>query len=664
MRSAHASHHRHVGAECIAVRVRVQRSRVSETFPVEIRAEAIAVFFAIAQVFGAVGPILFGALIGAGNNPSRLFIGYAIGGGLMIVGGIVELLLGVAAERKELEQIARPLTAVTATQVPRAPMPENSLLAKLQAARPLIGGRLTTGDPSADTTSNSASHLGGFDDHPRLPLSSGKRKTPRKRPSPPGSASHAGPTEICRVSPGGTTAAPRSPACSPGEEHLMVVAGRRHPPRSGGPAVKRLAAGTRRLVPDALRRDPQDRWAAAFGRIAGYSFAVAVVTGVLLLPFFRPSMATVVYHGSYSKLDGATMSQAYRSVLAISFDVRGGLLIRQVHHWSADLFVAAIILRLLRVFFRGRFSGRALPDWLIWVALLPLGMLAAYTGTILPDDGLSGGSLGVITGVLLSVPVIGTHLVFWIFGGAPPGHQIIGRDYWVHILVLPALAGALLLAQLPAVAAVAAPGAARSAAAVHLRGAGPARHDRADQPGVAGRAVPAGQHQRRRGAGLVHGVPRRRAADHAGLGADGSRASAGPRRADPGPGRARPVLHLPAGLALYPLADRRITGGRPPRGLLPPTPADPANRTAVGVAGVTLYGLLWAAAANDEIAYHLHLDPSVHGHLDIPGARAGRADAGVPPHPGHLPRAGRPATRRGTARPGNRADREEPARRL
>ena len=257
------------------------------------------------------------------------------------------------------------------------------------------------------------------------------------------------------------------------------------------------------------------------GGSPGYSFAVAVVTGVLLLPFFRPSMATVVYHGSYRKLDGVPMSQAYRSVLAISFDVRGGLLIRQVHHWSADLFVAAICLRLLRVFFRGRFSGRALPGWLIWVALLPLGMLAAYTGTILPDDGLSGGSLGVITGVLLSVPVIGTHLVFWIFGGAPPGHQIIGRDYWVHILVLPALAGALLLAELPAVAAVAAPGAARSAAAVHLRGAGPARHDRADQPGVADRAVPAGQHQLRRGAGLVHGVPRRRAAAHAGLGAVG-----------------------------------------------------------------------------------------------------------------------------------------------
>jgi MFS family permease len=97
---------------------------VSETFPVEIRAEAIAVFFAIAQVFGAVGPILFGALIGAGHHPFQLFIGYSIGGGLMIVGGIVELLFGVAAERKELEQIARPLTAVTTTRVPRAPMPK------------------------------------------------------------------------------------------------------------------------------------------------------------------------------------------------------------------------------------------------------------------------------------------------------------------------------------------------------------------------------------------------------------------------------------------------------------------------------------------------------------------------------------------------------------
>jgi ubiquinol-cytochrome c reductase cytochrome b subunit len=361
----------------------------------------------------------------------------------------------------------------------------------------------------------------------------------------------------------------------------------------------------RRFVPDAVRRDPTDRWAAMFGRIAGYSFALAVVTGIPLLPFFRPSMTTLVYHGSYRRLDGVAMSQAYQSVLAISFDVRGGLLIRQVHHWSADVFVAAICLRLLRAFFRGRFSGRALPDWLIWVALLPLGMLTAYTGTILPDDGLSGGSLSVITGVLLSVPVIGTHLVLWIFGGAPPGHQIIGRDYWVHILVLPALAGGLLLLSfrpslrwprrvrlnslVPFTCAVLVllatfaqinpvwligpyqPGSISAGAAPDWYMGfldGPLRIMPAWELSVAGHPLDLGV--------LIAGL-------------------------------VVPALFLTC-LAVYPMADRRIAGGRPPHGPLPPMPADLANRTAAGVAGLTFYGLLLAAAANDQIAYHLHLD--------------------------------------------------------
>jgi ubiquinol-cytochrome c reductase cytochrome b subunit len=385
----------------------------------------------------------------------------------------------------------------------------------------------------------------------------------------------------------------------------MVVADRRHPPRSGGPAVKRLAAGTRRLVRDALRRDPEDRWAAVFGRIAVYSFIVALISGVLLLPLFRPSMAAVVYHGSYRLLDGATMSRAYRSVLAISFDVRGGLLIRQVHHWSADLFVAAVILRLLRVFFRGRFSGRALPDWLIWVALLPLGMLAAYTGTILPDDGLSGGSLGVITGVLLSVPVTGTHLVFWIFGGAPPGHQVIGRDYWVHILVFPVLVGALLLASFrPSL-----------------------RWPRRVRPGplllfTCAVLVLLGTIAQINPVWLVG--PSQPGSISSGSAPDWYMAFLdGALRIMPAwelpvaghplalgvliPGLVVPALFFTC-LAVYPLAERRIAGARPARGLLPPAPADLANRTAVGVAGLTFYGLLWAAAANDQIAYHLHLD--------------------------------------------------------
>ena len=439
----------------------------------------------------------------------------------------------------------------------------------------------------------------------------------------------------------------------------MVVAGRHDPPRSGGPAVKQLAAGTRRLVPDALRRDPQDRWAAAFGRIAVYSFAVAVVTGVLLLPFFRPSMATLVYHGSYSKLDGAPVSQAYRSVLDISFDVRGGLLIRQVHHWSADLFVAAVIVRLLRAFFRGRFSGLALPGWLTWVALLPVGMFAAYTGTILPDDGLSGGSLAVITGVLLSVPVIGTHLVFWIFGGAPPGHQVIGRDYWVHILVFPALAGALLLASfrpslrwprrvrpdplLPFTCAVLVLlGTIAQVNPVWLIGP--------YQPGsISSGAVPDWYQ------GFLDGALRLMPAWE--LPAGGHRLALGVLIA----GLAVPALFFTC-LALYPVADRRITGRRPARGLLPPAPADLANRTAAGAAGVTFYGLLWAAAANDQIAYHLQIPlytvTWVFRVLVLAGPPLAFALTRAIAH------ARAPAPRGGTARPGNRADREEPARRL
>jgi ubiquinol-cytochrome c reductase cytochrome b subunit len=377
------------------------------------------------------------------------------------------------------------------------------------------------------------------------------------------------------------------------------------PNRRATVPVGSLTTGPRRLVRDALRRDPDDRWAAVFGLIAGYSFAVAVVTGILLLPFFRPSMATVMYHGAYAELDGVPMSQAFRSVLAISFDVKGGLLIRQVHHWSADVFVAAVCLRLLRAFFRGRFSGRAPRDWLTWVTLLPLGMLVAYTGTILPDDGLSGGSLSVITGVLLSVPLIGTHLVSWIFGGATLGHDIIGRDYWVHILILPAVVGALLLLSLRS--SPRRPRRVRPAplllftcGTLVLLGTiaqiNPVWLIGPYQPAsISSGAAPDWY------MGLLDGALRIMPAWE--LSVAGHPLSLGVAI----PGLVVPALFFTC-LALYPIADRWIIGERPPRGLLPPRPADPANRIAAGAAGVTFYGLLWAASANDQIAYHLHLD--------------------------------------------------------
>ena len=359
-----------------------------------------------------------------------------------------------------------------------------------------------------------------------------------------------------------------------------------------------MKATMRRLV----RADPDDKWASVFGRIAVYSFLVSLVTGILLLPFFQSGMTPVVYHGSYRKLDGLTMSPAYLSTLNISFDVHGGLLIRQVHHWSADLFVAAVCLRLIRVFFRGRFR---LPDWLIWVSLLLAGMLAGLSGTILPDDMLSGGSLSVLTGVILSVPVVGTHVATLIFGGSFPGHVIIARAYWVHILVLPVVLGALLLLSyrrgrpravpvrrvdplLPFTgAALVLLGTAAQINPVWLFGP--------YQPGsISAGSVPDWY------MGFLDGALRIMPGWEISLG---------------GNVLALDVL-IPAvivpGLfftlvAAHPLLDRWIAGGRPPRGLLPPTPPDPANRIGVGVAGITVYGLLWAAAANDEIAYHLQL---------------------------------------------------------
>ena len=362
----------------------------------------------------------------------------------------------------------------------------------------------------------------------------------------------------------------------------------------------------RRLV----RADPDDRWAAVFGRIAVYSFLVALVSGILLLPFFQPSMTPVVYHGSYGKLDGLTMSRAYQSTLNISFDVRGGLLIRQVHHWSADLFVAAVCLRLVRVFFRGRFRG---SHWLIWVGLLLAGILAGFSGAILPDDMLSGGSLSVFTGVILSLPLVGTHAAMLIFGWSVPGHVVIPRDYWLHIVVLPATLGGLLLLSyrnarsrpfrlrrvdpmLPFTGAVlVALGAAAQINPVWLYGP--------YQPGsISSGAVPDWY------MGFLDGALRIMPAWELSIGGH-------PLSLDVLiPAVVVPGLFFTL-VAAYPLLDGWICGGRPPRSPrrsrqvapLPPRPADPADRVAVGAAGITLYGLLWAAAANDEIAYHLQV---------------------------------------------------------
>jgi ubiquinol-cytochrome c reductase cytochrome b subunit len=191
-----------------------------------------------------------------------------------------------------------------------------------------------------------------------------------------------------------------------------------------------------------------DHWTFLLGEIALYSFVILLLTGTFLTLFFQPSMTEVVYHGSYTHLDGIHMSEAYASTLNISFDVRGGLLMRQIHHWAADLFMAAIFAHMLRIFFTGAYRKPRETNWLIGIVMLTLGLLEGLFGYSLPDDLLSGTGLRILEGVLLSIPLVGTYLTFFLFGGPYPGHDIIPRLYIIHVLLIPALLLALISAHL------------------------------------------------------------------------------------------------------------------------------------------------------------------------------------------------------------------------
>jgi ubiquinol-cytochrome c reductase cytochrome b subunit len=197
-----------------------------------------------------------------------------------------------------------------------------------------------------------------------------------------------------------------------------------------------------------MRKVFPDHWSFLLGEIALYSFIILLLTGTFLTLFFQPSMTEVVYHGSYTHLDGVRMSKAYASTLNISFDVRGGLLIRQIHHWAADLFMAAIMAHMIRIFFTGAYRKPREVNWLIGIVLFTLGMVEGLFGYSLPDDLLSGVGLRVLYGVLLAIPVVGSYLAFFLFGGAFPGDDIIPRLYILHVLVIPGLMLALITVHL------------------------------------------------------------------------------------------------------------------------------------------------------------------------------------------------------------------------
>lgn len=206
-----------------------------------------------------------------------------------------------------------------------------------------------------------------------------------------------------------------------------------------------LAAGMRRQINKVF----PTHWSFLLGEIALYSFVILLVSGVYLTLFFDPSMAEVVYNGAYQPLRGVEMSRAYATTLDLSFEVRGGLFVRQIHHWAALMFAASIIVHLLRIFFTGAFRRPREANWVIGCLLLILAMFEGFFGYSLPDDLLSGTGLrAALSGITLSVPVVGTWLQWLIFDGDFPGQLIIPRLYVAHVLLLPGIILALIGAHL------------------------------------------------------------------------------------------------------------------------------------------------------------------------------------------------------------------------
>jgi ubiquinol-cytochrome c reductase cytochrome b subunit len=214
---------------------------------------------------------------------------------------------------------------------------------------------------------------------------------------------------------------------------------------------QRTGAGS--ILGKALKYVFPDHWTFLFGEIALYSFVILVGTGIYLTLFFEPSTSQVVYHGSYAPLRGQEISRAYESALDLSFNVRAGLLIRQVHHWAALTFVAAIVVHLMRIFFTGAFRKPRDLNYYIGLTMLMLAVLEGYAGYSLLDDLLSGMGLAIGNAVALSIPFVGGQLGTLIWGGRFPGTDaFMSRLFIAHVLLLPVAIGSLIAVHLAMVA--------------------------------------------------------------------------------------------------------------------------------------------------------------------------------------------------------------------
>ncbi len=192
-----------------------------------------------------------------------------------------------------------------------------------------------------------------------------------------------------------------------------------------------------------------DHWSFMLGEIALYSFVVLLGTGIFLSLYYVPSAHEIIYTGSYAPLRGQKVSEAYASTVGLSFDIKSGLLMRQAHHWAADVFLGSIAVHMARVFFTGAFRKPREFNWIVGVNLLILGIVNGFLGYSLPDDLVSGTGIRIAYSIILSIPLVGSTLASLLFGGNYPGSGvIIPRFYLLHILIIPLIILGLLGAHL------------------------------------------------------------------------------------------------------------------------------------------------------------------------------------------------------------------------
>ncbi|WP_113703519.1 cytochrome b [Nonomuraea lactucae] len=403
------------------------------------------------------------------------------------------------------------------------------------------------------------------------------------------------------------------------------------PKAVGAPASfldDRIGAGN--FLKRNLRKIFPDHWSFLLGEIALYSFIILLLTGTFLTLWFKPSMLEIPYDGPYAPLKGVLMSEAYASSLEISFEVRGGLLMRQMHHWAALLFVAGMVVHMLRVFFTGAYRKPRELNWIIGVLLLTLALLEGLTGYSLPDDLLSGAGLRITEGVAISLPLVGTYITFFLFGGEFPGHDVISRFYSLHILLIPGIILALVSAhmvlmwvqkhtQMPGkgrnnhnvVGAPFYPAFMAKAGAFFLFTfavvAGLATFAQINPIWIFGPYTPAdvsAGSQPDWYMGFLEGALRIMPAWEINM---FGTAHAGTLPLSVIIPALVPMGIIMTGLALYPFLEQWVTGDRREHHVAD-RPRNNPHRTSIGMSAITFYGVLWLLGANDEISAFFHVN--------------------------------------------------------